>query len=161
LGHDTAGDATALSALAAEEAAKEESDEDCPKRRGRKEYKGRRRQCDQVVEWFGFKLHLLVDVKHEVVLSYEVHRHQAGDGETLPVLLDQAKANLPADRSKTLAYDKAADGEDVHKLLSDAGITPLIQMRHSGRPNRADAAGHDGSSNIVYTEDGTIYFMIR
>jgi hypothetical protein len=82
-----------------------------------------------VVEWFGFKLHLVVDVKHEVVLAYEITDTKAGDGETLPVILEQAQANLPEDRIETLAYDKAADSDDVHTLLSGEGITPLIQMR--------------------------------
>ena len=111
-----------------------------------------------MVEWFGFKLHLMVDVKHEVVLSYEVTDTKAGDGETLPSILAQAQANLPEDRIKTLAYDKAADSEDVHKRLSDEGITPLIQMRSMWQtePERM-LPGHDGRSNVVYTEDGTIY----
>ena len=74
------------------------------------------------------------------------------------MLLEQAKANLPEGRIKTLAYDKAADSEDVHKLLSGEGITPLIQMRGLWKtePERM-LPGHDGSSNVVYNEDGTIY----
>jgi Transposase DDE domain len=101
---------------------------------------------------------LIVDVKQEVVLSYEITDTKAGDGETLPVILTQARKNLPPDRIETLAYDKAADGEDVHKLLSDEGITPLIRMRSlwQTEPERM-LPGHDGSSNVVYTEDGTIH----
>ena len=82
-----------------------------------------------MVEWFGFKLHLIVDVKHEVVLAYKITDTKAGDGETLPIVLKQAEANLPAGRIETLAYDKAADSDDVHEHLCDKGITPLIQMR--------------------------------
>ena len=57
-----------------------------------------------------------------------------------------------------MAYDKAADTDDVHKLLSDKGITPVIQMRSlwQTEPERM-LPGHDGSSNVVYDEDGTIY----
>ena len=87
------------------------------------------------------------------------HRHQGRRRrDAAGVLLEQAKANLPADRIKTLAYDKAADSEEVHKLLSGEGITPLIQMRALWKtePERM-LPGHDGSSNVVYTEDGTIY----
>src|SRR5512135_1822977 len=160
LGRDTAGDATGLSARRKpEESAREEIAEGLPQASGgRKEYKDDTGKVTKVVEWFGFKLHLLVDVKHEVVLAYQVTDTKAGDGETLPVLLDQGKANLPAGRIKTLAYDKAADGEDVHERLSDEGITPLIQMRSLWEedPGRI-LPGHDGSSNVVYTEDGTIY----
>jgi hypothetical protein len=160
LGADTAGDATALSARRKKEkGAKEEIDEGLPQASGgRKEYKDDEGKVTKVVEWFGFKLHLLVDVKHEVVVSYNITDTKTGDGETLPVLLDQAKANLPEHRIKTLAYDKAADSEEVHKRLSSEGITPLIQMRGMWKeePERM-LPGHDGSSNIVYTEDGTIY----
>jgi hypothetical protein len=160
LGRDTAGDATALSARRKpEDAAKEEIDEGLPQASGgRKEYKDDDGKVTKVVEWFGFKLHLIVDVKHEVVLSYEITDTKAGDGETLPLILKQAQTNLPPDRIKTLAYDKAADGADVHQLLSKEGITPVIQMRSlwQSEPERM-LPGHDGSSNVVHTEDGTIY----
>ncbi len=160
LGRDTAGDATALSARRKpEEGAEEEIAEGLPQAGGgRKEYQDDDGKVTKVVEWFGFKLHLLVDVKHEVALAYEITDTKAGDGETLPVLLAQARKNLPDGRIKTMAYDKAADGEDVHNLLSDEEITPLIRMRGLWKtePERL-LPGHDGDSNIVYTEDGTIY----
>jgi hypothetical protein len=160
LGKDTAGDATALSARRKkDELSREEIDEGLPQASGgRKEYKDDQGVVTKVIEWFGFKLHLLVDVKHEVVLSYEITDTKAGDGETLPSLLNQGKANLPAGRIKTLAYDKAADSDEVHKVLSGEGITPLIQMRSLWKtePERM-LPGHDGTSNVVYTEDGTIY----
>jgi Transposase DDE domain/Transposase domain (DUF772) len=160
LGCDTAGDATALSARRKpEKTAQKEIDEGLPQASGgRKEYKDDEGKVTKVVEWFGFKLHLIVDVKHEVVLAYEITDTKAGDGETLAVVLEQAEANLPANRIETLAYDKAADNEDVHKLLSGKGITPLIQMRSlwQTEPERM-LPGHDGSSNVVYDESGTIY----
>jgi hypothetical protein len=160
LGRDTAGDATALSARRkAQEAAQEEIAEGLPQPRGgRKEYTDDQGQVTKVVEWFGFKLHLLVDVKHEVVLAYEVTDTKAGDGETLPVVLKQAEANLPPDRIASLAYDKAADSDEVHKRLAGQKIKPLIQMRGlwQTEPERM-LPGHDGTSNVVYKEDGTIY----
>lgn len=160
LGRNTAGDATALSARRKPEAAaKQESDEGLPQASGgRKEYKDDEGRVVKVVEWFGFKLHLLVDVQNEVVLAYVITDTKAGDGETLPLLLKQAEANLPADRIETLAYDKAADSVEVHQLLSDKGIKPLIQMRSlwQTEPERM-LPGHDGTSNVVYTEDGSIH----
>jgi Transposase DDE domain/Transposase domain (DUF772) len=160
LGRATAGDSTGLSARRKEgEAAQEEIDEGLPQASGgRKEYKDAEGKVTKVVEWFGFKLHLLVDVRHEVVLAYEITDTKAGDGETLPVILEQAEANLPEDRIETLAYDKAADSDEVHAVLSGKGITPLIEMRGLWQtdPERM-LPGHDGTSNVVYTEDGTIY----
>ncbi len=161
LGSHAAADATALSARRKreEKAQKKELKEGLPQASGgRKEYTDDQGNVTKVVEWFGFKLHLLVDVKNEVVLSYEITDTKAGDGETLPALLEQAETNLPAQRIKHLAYDKAADSEDVHKLLSEKKITPLIEMRALWRgEHERMLPGHNGSSNVVYDEDGTIY----
>src|SRR3954466_3616761 len=160
LGVDTAGDATALSARRKSAAgAEQEVEEGLPQASGgRKEYTDDDGKVTKVVEWFGFKLHLIVDIKNEVVLSYEVTDTKAGDGETLPAALGQARANLPPGRIKTLAYDKAADTEEVHRELNRAEITPVIQMRALWKtePERL-LPGHDGTSNVVYDELGTIY----
>jgi Transposase DDE domain len=125
---------------------------------GRKEYADADGKVVKVVEWFGYKFHLLVDVKHEVTLAYVISSTKMADNEVLPELLQQARANLPTGRIKTLAYDKAADHEAVHELLHDAGIQPLIQHRQLWKtePERL-LPGHDGSSNIVYDEAGTLY----
>lgn len=164
LGQNTAGDATALNARRQEAAgAAEETAEGLPQPTGgRKEYTDDQGKVIEAFEWFGYKLHLLVDVKHEVALSYEITDTKAGDGETLPTLLSQGQANLPAGRIKTLAYDKAADTNDVHELLSKARIKPLIQMRSlwKSEPERI-LPGHDGNSNIVYDEAGTLYCYDR
>src|SRR5262249_4871032 len=87
LGRATAGEGTGPSARRKQgEAAQEEIDEGWPQASGgRKEYRDAEGTVTKVVEWFGFKLHLLVDVRHEVVLSYEITDTKAGDGETLPV----------------------------------------------------------------------------
>jgi Transposase DDE domain/Transposase domain (DUF772) len=161
LGQHVAADATGLSARRkrAEKAQKNEIKDGLPQASGgRKEYSDDQGKVVKVVEWFGFKLHLLVDVKNEVVLSYEITDTKAGDGQTLPALLEQAEANLPPRRIKSLAYDMAADSDDVHTLLSGKGIIPLIEMRAlwKGEHERI-LPGHNGSSNVVYDEEGTVY----
>jgi len=125
---------------------------------GRKEYTDADGKVVKVVEWFGYKFHLLVDVKHEVTLAYRISSTKMGDNEVLPDLLQQGRANLPAGRIKTLAYDKAADDEAVHEFLHDAGVQPLIQNRSLWKTESERLLpGHDGSSNIVYDEAGTLY----
>ena len=159
LGRDTAGDATGLSTRRKKEKPSlAEAAEGLPLASGgRKEYTDESGNVTKVVEWFGFKLHLLVDVKHEVALSYEITDTKAGDGETLPLLLTQAQANLPPDRIRTLAYDRAADTNDVHDLLSENTIKAVIQNRSlwQNEPERK-LPGHDGRGNVVYDETGTI-----
>jgi hypothetical protein len=103
----------------------------------------------------------MVDVKNEVVLSYEITDTTAGDGETLPGPLVQAEANLPPRRIKYVSYDKAADSDDVHTLRFSKGITPLIEIRALWKGKHESAVGglpgHNGSSNVEYDEEGTVY----
>lgn len=164
LGVNTAGDATALNARRRKASlAEEEQAQGLPQATGgRKEYTDDDGKVVRVVEWFGFKLHLLADVQHEVALSYKITDTKAGDGETLPDILAEAQANLPEGRIQTLAYDKAADSNDVHKLLHQQGIKPVIQNRSLWKDHVEEMLpGHDGNSNIVYDEAGTLYCYDR
>lgn len=164
LGRDTAGDATSLNARRKRsQRAQAEQEDGLPQASGgRKEYADDAGNVTRVVEWFGFKLHLLVDVKHEVSLAYKITNTKAGDGETLPEILAEAQANLPPGRIKTLAYDKAADTNDVHELLSKHHIKAVIQNRSLWKDEHERMLpGHDGNSNIVFDEAGTIYCYDR
>jgi hypothetical protein len=110
-----------------------------------------------------------VDVKHEVALAYQVTDTTTGDNEVIGSLVTEAQANLPAaageppaSRIQTLAYDKAADDEKVHALLEDAGIAPVIQNRSLWKDELERLLpGHDGRSNTVYDESGTLYCYDR
>ena len=131
---------------------------------GRKEYKDDAGQVVKVVEWFGYKHHLLVDVKHEVPLAYRVTDTKAGDNELVEALVEQAKANLPAQRIETLAYDKAADDEKVHAYLHQQGIKPLIRNRAlwQDEPER-QLPGPPGRYplHVLHDEAGTVYCYDR
>ncbi len=165
LGRRTAADATALHARkkADAKAVAEEVKGGLPQPSGgKKEYFDEAGKVTKVFEWFGYKLHLLVDAVHEVVLAYCITAPRDGDAQTLPQTLAQAQANLPAGRIETLAFDKAADDHDTHRLLAEAKIKPLIEMRGLWKedPERL-LPGHDGNSNVVYDEAGTIYCYDR
>jgi hypothetical protein len=97
-----------------------------------------------------------------VSLAYRITDTKAGDGETLPELLATAQTNLPMGRIKTLAYDKAADTNEVHEVLSAAKIKPVIQNRSLWKEEHERMLpGHDGNSNIVYDEAGTVHCYDR
>jgi hypothetical protein len=161
LGRDTAGDATALNGRpkADARAAAAERRQGLPQPSGgKKEYTDEDGRVVRVVEWFGYKLHLLVDVKHEVSLAYRVTDTKAGDNEVVGDLVGQAQANLPPGRVQTLAYDKAADDEKVHEALHRAGIKPLIHNRALWRdePERPLPGGRL-PLRLVHDEAGTVY----
>lgn len=164
LGQHTAGDSTGLSGRAADSPTLQaaEAKQGLPQPTGgRKEYKDDDGNVTKVVEWFGYKLHLLVDVQHEVTLAYRITDTKAGDNELIGDLLAQAEQNLPAERLETLAYDKAADDGAVHELLHDKGIRPLIQNRNFKLEEPEKVLGGRTPLNIVYDQAGTVYCYDR
>jgi hypothetical protein len=163
LGAHTAGDSTGLSGRAKKDdkAVASEVAQGLPQPSGgRKEYKDDEGKIVKVVEWFGYKHHMLVDVRHEVPLAYQITDTKAGDNELIAALLDQAGGNLPSGRIQSMAYDKAADDEKVHDRLHRQGIKPLIKNRAlwQDEPERP-LPGPKGRYplNVVHDEAGTIY----
>lgn len=162
LGRHTAGDATHLSARPAGDADTRAAEEAAGLPRpggGQKQYTDDDGTATKVVEWFGYKLHLLVDVKHEVTLAYRVTEPAVGDNQVVPTLVAQARANLPGGRIKTLAYDKAADDIKAHETLEDAGIKPLIHNRKCWPKDgeQEKVLGGRIPLHVVHDEAGTIY----
>jgi Transposase DDE domain len=163
LGQHTAGDSAGLNGRPKKDpdAVAEEVEQGLPQPcGGRKEYKDEAGKVTKVVEWHGYKHHLLVDVKHEVPLAYSITDPKVGDNEQLQALLEQATANLGAGRIETLAYDKAADDEKVHELLHQQRIKPLIQNRalwqsEPERPLPGPAGRYP--LHVVHDEAGTVY----
>lgn len=125
---------------------------------GRKEYKDESGKVVKVYEWFGYKFHLLVDVKHEVIVAWHVTPATVSDAEIIPLLLEKAQRVLPEGRIQTLAYDKAADDQKTHELLHHEQIKPLIENRDLWKeePERM-LPGHNGHRNVVHDEAGTLY----
>ena len=164
LGKDTAGDSTGLSGRAAmsEKLRDAEFEQGLPQPTGgKKEYKDDDGKVTHVVEWFGYKLHLLVDVKHEVALAYHITDTKAGDNERIPELVEQAKKNLPDGRIKTLAYDKAADDGAVHEFLHDEKIAPVIENRNFQLEESEKVLGGRTPLNIVHDQAGTVFCYDR
>ncbi len=125
---------------------------------GKKEYRDSDGKVVEVLEWYGYMLYTLIDVRHEVVLAWRVASTKADETEELKPLVREAKSRLPSDRVETMVYDRAADDVDVHRYLRQEGIRPVIRTRDlwKGEPERM-LPGHDGRSNEVYDETGTVY----
>ena len=158
MGRHVAGDSSCLSARA-------DSKEACLKDKrlpqpagGRKEYLDDEDKVSKVYEWFGYKFHLLVDVRYEVILAWQITSATASDIGPIPELVRQAQGHLPAGRMETLAYDKAADDVGTHQLLHQQRIKPVVENRWMWwEESERMLPGHDGTSNIVYDEAGSVF----
>lgn len=157
LGQSMAGDSTTLNARDGRAAG---APDDLPAPNGgRKEYRDDHNQVTAVHEWFGYKLHLGVDVKHEVALAWTITPATASDGTTLPSLVDATDRVLPAGRLQTFAYDKAADDEKIHALLQGRGVRPLIEIRAlwEDELDRPLPGMERLPTPLYYDEAGTVY----
>ena len=164
LGQDTAGDSTGRAGRTAASAPLRaaEAAQGLPQPSGgRKEYQDDDGQVTKVVEWFGYQLHLLVDVQHEVALAYHVTDTKAGDNDLIPELVAQAQQNLPPERIKTLTYDKAADDGAVHAFLHDEDIRAIIQNRTFQLEEPEKVLGGRTPLHIVYDQAGTVFCYDR
>jgi hypothetical protein len=160
LGKDTAGDSTGLAGRAAvsKTLRAAEMEQGLPQPSGgRKECKDDDGNVTKIVEWFGYKVHWLVDVKHEVALAYHITDTKTGDNDKIPDLVGQAKSKLPPQRIRTLAYDKAADDGAVHEFLHDEGLAASIQNRTFPLEEPEKVLGGRTPLNSVYDQAGTVF----
>ena len=157
LGQAVAGDSTTLNARR-EKRPQATADLPAPTG-GRKEYLDEQGQVSRVHEWFGYKLHLAVDVKHEVALSWSITSATASDGATIPSLLQGLDRVLPAERMKTFACDKSADDQKVHELLQGRHVQPLIEIRAMWKDelDRLLPGSEKLPTPLYYDEAGTVY----
>lgn len=153
LGRHVSGDSTHLSARRGRSSANRgEMQPDG----GHKEYTDKEGVCVRAFEWFGYKLHVVCDTRHEVALAFSVTPAATHDSQPLDGLIAKTRANLPDGRTETLAYDKAADDIGVHQALARAGIKPVIQTRAMWKEESERVLEGAGIGNIVYDEAGTV-----
>jgi hypothetical protein len=157
LGRAVAGDSTTLNAR--RETARAPAEDLPVAAGGRKEYYDEQGQVHRVHEWFGYKLHLAVDVKHEVALAWSITTATASDGGTIPSLLEGTDRVLPKERMQSFAYDKAADDQKVHERLQARGVRPLIEVRAMWKdePERPLPGQEHAPTPLYYDEAGTVY----
>lgn len=129
---------------------------------GKKTYRGTREDgtpWQRVVEWFGYKLHLIVDAIYELPVAFEVTKASASEipvGRELVKTLRKRHPEL-VEQAETLTADKGLDDTKlICQLWDDHGIKPVIDIRDmwkDGEPTRR--VSH--LSNVVYDSEGTVY----
>lgn len=96
-------------------------------------------------EWFyGYKLHLMVDSRHEVPLSMTVTTASRPDTLELPPLVEQAWDRFPWFNPYAASADKGYDSQANHEFLYQRGIIPVIPLRNT----------HTKESRGFFTRDG-------
>jgi hypothetical protein len=116
---------------------------------------------EKVKRWFGFKLHLVVDTKHELPVAFAVTRASAGEQPVAKALvrhLFERQEEL-LERCERFLGDKGYDdGELIRQLWDEHGIKPVVAIRNCWNDSD-DGQGTrvvSGQTNVIYDYQGTV-----
>ena len=124
----------------------------------------------RVKTWFGYGLHLVADVDHELPVWFEVERASRSEQKVLSAAVDGLFGSEPelASVCEDFCADRGLDGGPLKEKLWDVhGVRPLIDTREMWREEKAEP-GHDparpilrplsadGGGNVLHTEKGEV-----
>lgn len=130
---------------------------------GKKTYSGVREDgtsWQKIVEWFGYKLHLIVDADYELPVAFTVtkaSRSEMPEGRELVKKLKQRHAVLVEERCEALMADKGLDDTQlIRQLWDQCGIKPVIDIRAMWKDGE-ETKRVEGQRNVVYDYQGNVY----
>jgi hypothetical protein len=117
---------------------------------GFKNYEGQNERGEplqKLQRWLGYKLHLVIDARHELPVAYAVTGAKDGESPRLLPLVEHLREKQPTlyARARTLAADRGYDdGTDKATLYEAHGIAPVIPARELTKtPAPLDERRHD------------------
>jgi len=108
-------------------------------------------------EWhYGFKAHLICDVKTELPIAYNV---LAANSDEKTAMMDML-AKLPCDLKRQIDYlmlDKGYDSTQMIGQIKAAGIRPIVDIRNCWKDGEVTRQYKD--TDIVYDYQGNVFFV--
>lgn len=104
---------------------------------------------------FGFRMHLLADVDHELPLEYTVTPASKGERKELERHLEMLPQKY-IDKIQTLSADKGYDGEKLIKKIKSYDIKPVIDIRQMWKENETKQYKN---TDIVYNNKGEVFIV--
>ncbi len=114
---------------------------------------------EKIKNWFGYKLHLIVDATYELPVAYTLTKASTSDvkeGHKLIEVLSEKQPEI-IQVCETMAADRGYDDTKlITKLYDDFDIKPVIDIRNMWKD--PDATRQlNGYNNIVYDYKGSVY----
>ena len=129
------------------------------------------RAWTKVKRWFGYGLHVVADVEHEIPVWFEVTKASRSEQKVLSAGVEDLFGAEPAlaARCADFCADRGLDGGPLKKTLWDAyGVRPLVDVQELWREEKAEP-GHDpskpilrslaadGGGNVLHSEKGEVF----
>lgn len=128
---------------------------------GKKEYRGVHKDgttWEKISSWFGYKLHLVVDAKYELPVTYKVTRAADSEFKIAPQLIEKIEREHPEllERCQFMMGDRGYDDSKIIKSLWDEyKARPVIDIRNLWKDGE-ETKPVNGYENVVYDYRGTI-----
>jgi hypothetical protein len=129
---------------------------------GKKTYKKKRKDgtlWERVKNWFGYKLHLVVDADYELPVAFEVTKASASEIPLAHQLVDQLgkrHKELLEGCGCFLADKGLDDGKLIVRLWDEHEIKPVIAIRDMWKDGE-ETKRVSGTRNVVYNYKGEVF----
>ena len=109
---------------------------------------------------YGFKTHILCDVKTELPMAYSVTAANADEKKEMLKLLESPLLSKAAHRKiiRHLLLDRGYDSTEVIKRIKKAGITPLVDIRNCWKDGEETKQYKD--TDMVYNYKGDVFYVV-
>ena len=129
------------------------------------------RPWTKVKTWFGYGLHVIADVEHEIPVWFAVTKASASEQPVLSAGVDALFEAEPAlaERCADFCADRGLDGGPLKRKLWDVyGVRPLVDVRELWREEKAEpgydparpvlrSLAADGGGNVLHSEKGEVF----
>jgi len=105
---------------------------------------------------FGFKAHILCDVKTELALAVMVTPANYDEKKAMKEILDDL-SDSRINTMKHLRLDRGYDSKDMITTIKSKGIVPLIDIRNCWKDG--EKTKQYKNTDIVYNAYGEVYYM--
>lgn len=108
--------------------------------------------------WFGYRLHLIVDVKYELPVAYKVTQASNSEKTEMLKIWKDLNSERPEEvkRTKEFLADKGYDYTDLIKWLEKYEISPIIDIQNHWEKGEKTKQYRD--TDLTYSYDGKVYW---
>jgi predicted DNA-binding protein len=108
-------------------------------------------------EWhFGFKAHIICDVKTELPIGYNVLTANFDEKKAMMEILQRMPDEMK-ERMEYLSLDRGYDSIEMIKAVKSSGIIPIVDIRNCWKDK--DATRQYKDTDLVYDFQGNVFFI--
>jgi len=105
---------------------------------------------------YGFKAHIVCDVKTELPIAYSVLAANSNEREALIDMLSKMPPGVIG-RAEYLLLDKGYDSTEMIRAVKSAGICPIVDIQNHWKGDEATRQYKD--TDMVYDYRGNVYYI--